>query len=139
MQNKHTAKKIIGFGALLCALAVLLGAFGAHFIFGYVSDAYKSTWKTAAAYQFYHSLGILFIGLLHLQITFTKDRKALQLIYRLLLLGTILFSGSLYLMALGRTPFFPYLGWLGAITPLGGLILIGAWLYLAKVMFTTRT
>ena len=106
-------------GAVLCFLAVGLGAFGAHGLRSTLeARGMLDTWNKAVFYQFVHAIALLVLALYA-----TINRGACLL----LLIGILLFSGSLYLLALTN------LRWLGAITPLGGLcFLVGwAWLVLA--------
>ena len=108
--------------ALTLAAAVVLGAFGAHALKGHLSAEMLSAYQTAVQYHFWHALGLLGVGVL---MTRSPDGPALAGIAWLLISGLLLFSGSLYLLALtGAT-------WLGAVTPLGGLAFIAAWLWLA--------
>jgi uncharacterized membrane protein YgdD (TMEM256/DUF423 family) len=110
-------------GAILMALSVALGAFGAHGLRGRL-DAYSmSVYEKAVFYQFIHSLGLLIVS--YLPKTGTFSMSAASTVCALLLAGIVIFSGSLYVLAVtGRT-------WLGAITPIGGLSFIAAWLMLA--------
>ncbi len=96
--------------------AVLLGAFGAHLLKGtLIEHQTVEVWKTASFYHLTHAILLLF--LIHLP-GFQKNS------FYLFFFGLLLFSGSLYLLAL--TPF----KWLGPITPIGGLLLMGGWLSL---------
>ncbi len=100
--------------ALLGALAVTLGAFGAHGLRDHVDPAALVTWKTAASYHLAHAVVLAAIA---------SDRHALPA--KLMAIGVVLFSGSLYALVLSGV------GWLGAVTPLGGLCLIAGWCALA--------
>jgi len=113
-------KTIIMISAILLALAVTFGAFGAHALKTHLSSEMLQTWKTAVDYHFYHALGLLVVGVL---IIFYPS-SALKWSAILLITGTLLFSGSLYAMALSG------IKWLGAITPLGGLSFIAGWIML---------
>lgn len=113
-------KALLLIGALDAALAVILGAFGAHGLKARVSEARLDVWHTACEYQFYHALGILLIVLLAAQFSSHLLPAAW-----VLLAGTLIFSGSLYLLVLTDT------AWLGAITPIGGMTLIAGWCILA--------
>jgi len=110
-------------GALLMAMAVGLGAFGAHGLRSRL-DAYSmSVYEKAAFYHFVHALGILLVALLSRTqaISFAAQAR----VGWLLLLGILIFSGSLYALAVSGVRM------LGAITPVGGLAFIGGWLLLA--------
>jgi uncharacterized membrane protein YgdD (TMEM256/DUF423 family) len=112
-----------GLGAILLGLAVILGAFGAHGLRGRL-DAYSmGIYEKAVFYQFIHALGILIVPL------FTRagaiSESATTWVCGLLLTGILIFSGSLYVLALTGIRTF------GAITPIGGLSFIAAWFLLA--------
>lgn len=109
-------------GALSAAVAVMLGAFGAHALRGRLPADLLAIYQTASQYHVYHALGLLAVGLLTLHL---PTGSALRYSGWLMLLGTVLFSGSLYLLAITGQR------WLGAITPLGGAAWIAAWLLLA--------
>lgn len=108
-------------GALSAALAVAAGAFGAHALKTRLSAELLAVFETAARYQLYHALALLAVAALLPRWPAPPLRAAGWLF----LIGTVLFSGSLYLLALTGTR------WLGAITPLGGLCFIAGWLSLA--------
>lgn len=110
-------------GAAALALAVMLGAFGAHGLKGKL-DAYSmGVYEKAVFYHFIHALGLLAVPMLA-RLDAIKPGQA-SLVCALLAAGILIFSGSLYLLAiLGMR-------WLGAITPLGGLSFIAAWIVLA--------
>ncbi|MDQ3396830.1 MAG: DUF423 domain-containing protein [Deinococcota bacterium] len=105
-------------GAVLGLVAVALGAFGAHLLEGLVAPGRLGTFETAVRYQMYHALALLLLGALPPR----THRAAPFFLY-----GSIIFSGSLYLLVLTGT------GWLGAITPLGGLLQLAGW---AVLFFT---
>jgi uncharacterized membrane protein YgdD (TMEM256/DUF423 family) len=110
-------------GAILLALAVALGAFGAHELRERV-DAYRmSVWEKAALYHFLHALGILIVSILPRAGALRED--AAGTVCAVLLAGIVFFSGSLYLLAITGNR------WLGAITPVGGIAFIAGWLLLA--------
>lgn len=117
-----TAKFCLFAGSLAAALAVMLGAFGAHALRRSVSPEMLTVWHTGVEYQFYHALGLLLIGSLALQIASAPWLRAAGW---LLLIGIVLFSGSLYLLVLSGQR------WLGAITPVGGTAFIAGWVTLA--------
>lgn len=104
-------------GALLAALGVALGAFGAHALRGALDVTAQGWWQTAVQYQMWHALGLLAIGAARMQ--------GSRLPAWLLAAGTAVFCATLYLMALAAPR------WLGAITPIGGSLMIAGWLLLA--------
>jgi len=107
-------------GALLGALGVAAGAFGAHGLKERLTAEALGWWDTASRYQLVHALALLATGLL------ARQRGApLPAATHLLLWGTLVFSGTLYALALGGPR------WLGAVTPLGGTALIAGWVALA--------
>jgi len=108
--------------ALALAAAVVLGAFGAHALKGRLAPEMLATYHTAVEYHFWHALGMLGVGVL---MSRSPDDSALRWVAWLLIAGLLLFSGSLYLLALTGAR------WFGAATPLGGVAFIGAWLWLA--------
>jgi uncharacterized membrane protein YgdD (TMEM256/DUF423 family) len=109
--------------SLALAAAVAFGAFGAHALKSRLSADLLAVYQTAVQYHFWHALGLFALALLMLQ----WDAPVLNLAAWLLLAGLILFCGSLYLLALTGAR------WLGAITPLGGIASIAAWLVVAWV------
>jgi uncharacterized membrane protein YgdD (TMEM256/DUF423 family) len=124
--------RIIATGAISAALAVAAGAFGAHGLEGRVSSAMLAVWETGARYHFYHSLGMIVVGLLALHHAAPPGTEVVsarhEVVSRrlrwaavLMLTGIVLFSGTLYTMTLSG------LLWLGAITPLGGVSFLAAW------------
>ena len=114
-------KKIISTGAILGMIAIILGAFGAHALKKVLTIDELATFETGVKYQMYHALFLLFIGVMN-----GLSQKAKKIIYNLVVLGIIFFSGSIYLLATNRlTPFdFKIIGF---VTPIGGLLLISSW------------
>lgn len=113
-------KAILLTGSAFLALAVITGAFGAHALKARLAGDMMQIYKTAVEYHFYHSLGLLFVGILSLQF----HSGLINWSAICLTMGIILFSGSLYVMALTG------IKWLGAITPVGGISFIAGWLLL---------
>ena len=113
-------------GALSGALAITLGAFGAHALRASLSPELLDTFETAVRYQMYHALALLAVGLAIAKYSATGWLSASGWLF---VVGTILFSGSLYLLAITNTR------WLGAITPFGGIAFILGWLCLAVGMW----
>ena len=110
-------KTILMTAAASLALAVAIGAFGAHGLKPRLSEEMMQVYKTGVEYHFYHALGLLLIGIL----SASMQSGLLNWSALFLGLGIILFSGSLYLMAVTG------IRWLGAITPLGGISFITGW------------
>lgn len=109
-------------GALLGGLAVALGAFGAHALKARLAPEKLVTFDTGVRYHFYHALALLAVGTAQIAL---PAAGTLALSGWLFVAGIALFSGSLYWLALGGPR------WLGPVTPLGGLALIGGWIALA--------
>lgn len=116
-----SARIVLLLGAVNGGLCVLLGAFGAHALQPRLTAEMSDIWSTAVQYHFYHALALLLLGVLTLH---WPASGLLRTSAWLMLAGIILFSGSLYLLALTGSR------WLGAITPLGGTALIAAWVIL---------
>lgn len=112
-----------GLGAILLGLAVVLGAFGAHGLRGRLDTYSMGIYEKAVFYQFIHALGVLIVPLFTRAGVLTES--ATDWICWLLLAGILIFSGSLYLLAVTGVRI------LGAITPVGGLAFIAAWFLLA--------
>ena len=104
------------------AIAVGLGAFGAHVLKSYLDQSALAIFETGVRYQFYHSLSLLACGILY------KDFSGKRLIWaaRMFMIGILIFCVSLYALAL----LLPDYKFIGAITPLGGLSFIVGWLLL---------
>lgn len=119
-----------GLGALLLALGVGMGAFGAHALRGRL-DAYSmGVWEKAVFYHLIHALGLLIVFLLAR--TGAIPGAAGNRVGFLLTAGILLFSGSLYVLALTGMRV------LGAVTPLGGVAFLAAWLLLCVDLFRGR-
>lgn len=115
-------KTFLRIGSLLALLAVVLGAFGAHGLKAILEVEQLNTFEIGVRYQFYHSLAILAVGLL----SYFRKVKMLRWAAWLFLIGIILFSGSLYLLAVKDVLELP-ISWLGPITPIGGTFFILGW------------
>jgi len=106
-------------GALWGLLGVGLGAFGAHGLKATASEQGLAWWETAARYQLYHALALVLFGLLQ------QQRPGGHAAGWSFLVGSAIFSGTLYAMALGAPR------WLGMVTPIGGLSFLIGWAILA--------
>ena len=111
----------IAVGAFQGALGVMMGAFGGHALRDTLSVRHLDVYEVAVRYQMYHAFALIAVGLLATRIE-SWQLKAAGISF---FAGSVLFSGSLYLLTLAG------LKWLGAVTPVGGLGLIAGWLFLA--------
>jgi uncharacterized membrane protein YgdD (TMEM256/DUF423 family) len=118
-----SSSRALAAAGLLLALATLCGAFGAHSLKGQLSPERLQLWETAVRYHFFQALGLLGVGLT-LRVL-EGGAGMLRAAGALIVGGIILFSGSLYALALGAPRA------LGVLTPLGGLAWIAAWLLFA--------
>jgi uncharacterized membrane protein YgdD (TMEM256/DUF423 family) len=117
MKNKN-----IFWGSIICALAVAIGAFGAHAWKDYLISINRlDTFETAAKYQMYGGLALLIVGILQIQF----PHKLLKIAGYLFIAGCVIFPGSLYLICLTQQKIF------GAIAPIGGLSFIAGFLLIA--------
>ena len=113
--------RTLAIAGLLLALATVCGAFGAHALRGHLQPERLQVWDTAVRYQFFNSLGLIGIG-----VTLrTADGRVLRAAAALIVIGVVLFCGSLYALSLGAPRA------VGVVTPLGGLAWIGGWLLFA--------
>lgn len=115
--RKTQDRTLIVVGATLGGLAVTLGAFGAHALKGRIAAEAHGWWQTAVEYQMWHALAVLSLGL--------SGVPRLRLPGWFFAAGVLVFSGTLYALALGAPT------WLGAVTPLGGVAMISGWGMLA--------
>jgi uncharacterized membrane protein YgdD (TMEM256/DUF423 family) len=112
----------IPIGAIFAFLAVALGAFGAHGLKGHIEPYLLEVYHTGVQYHLAHALGLILVGII-------VEIKGINRLYRWsgisMASGIVLFSGSLYLMAITG------IRWLGMITPIGGVLFLAAWTLLA--------
>jgi uncharacterized membrane protein YgdD (TMEM256/DUF423 family) len=125
---KFHDKKFLQLGAILGALAVGIGAFGAHGLKPHLSPYQIEIFEKGVQYQFYHALALLATGLLLLQ---SPGNSRLRWAGWLFVAGIVFFSGSLYLLACRDLIVIP-VAWVGPVTPLGGLCFLGGWIALAS-------
>jgi len=121
----RAGRALQGLGALLVAAGIAVGALGAHLLKGRLPVDRYAVLETAVLYQLVSALGLLYVGLALEHAVQPATRRLLRHGGRLLLAGTLLFAGSLYLLLAGAPR------WLGPLTPLGGLALIAGWLLVA--------
>ena len=115
----------LALGCVSAAIAVMLGAFGAHGLRARLVPDMLSTFEIGVRYQMYHALALVAVGILAPR----ASSPALALAGWLFVAGTVVFSGSLYALAVTGQR------WLGAVTPLGGAALIAGWLVLAWAVY----
>lgn len=112
------AKIFVTLGVLAAALGVALGAFGAHALRAKLPPDLLAVYRTGVEYHFYHALGLVLVGLAALHL---PDSAPLRAAGWTMLAGIVIFSGSLYLLAVTGVRA------LGAVTPVGGVAFIAAW------------
>lgn len=122
MKNRN----LIIWGSSLAVLGVVLGAFAAHILDKQLSEDQLMSFQTGVRYQIYHALAILISAVLPL--------KNIRICSKLFVWGTLLFSGSIYLLTLDQIMGVNFSG-LGWITPIGGLVLIAGWLQLIRTAY----
>ncbi|WP_281885534.1 DUF423 domain-containing protein [Paenibacillus sp. YYML68] len=115
-------RTFVGLGAICAFLSVAIGAFGAHALKAKLGADMLANYQTGVQYQMMHALGLLAVGLAS---AYIKDSRLLRLSGWFMLGGIIIFSGSLYTLSITGMKV------LGAITPIGGLCFLTAWLLLA--------
>ncbi|RID87414.1 DUF423 domain-containing protein [Peribacillus asahii] len=118
-------KLFIILGAINGFLAVALGAFGAHGLEGKIPDKYLNIWGKAVQYQMFHAGGLLAIGLLAGKVSGSLINWSGWLMFA----GIIIFSGSLYVLAVTQIKV------LGAITPIGGVAFLAAWVLMIIAVY----
>jgi uncharacterized membrane protein YgdD (TMEM256/DUF423 family) len=120
------SRLFLALGGAAALLAVALGAFGAHALKSRLSPEMLAVWHTGIEYHALHALGLLAVGIVALNL---PGSSLVRWAGWIMLAGIVLFSGSLYLLALSGER------WLGAVTPVGGLAFLAAWaLFVAAVL-----
>lgn len=116
-----SSRTILTLAAALGALAVIVGAFGAHALRARLEPDLLAIWRTGVEYHFYHVFALLAVGLIAAQ----HPSTLLSVAAGLFIAGIVVFSGSLYALALSGMRV------LGAVTPFGGVAMIAGWICLA--------
>ena len=107
-------------GSFFSLMTIAIGAFGAHALKDQLNEYGKSIYEKAVLYQMFHALSILIVSLINAFL----DKSDLSIVIWCFAIGIILFSGSLYILSITQ------IKWLGAITPIGGLLFIVGWVLL---------
>ncbi len=134
MKTIHVYKNWLATFFILLSLAVLIGAFGAHGLESKISDKYLAIYKTGNFYHFVHSIGAI-IGIIILVVF---DSSRVKTIAWLFFVGIVLFSGSLYIIGIHEMLNSPLLKKFGAITPIGGILFVLAWLGIATELIRQK-
>ena len=116
------SKLFLILGSINAATAVSMGAFGAHLLKTRITEDMLFVFQTAVQYHFYHSLGLMIIGVLTIHF---KPEKYIKIAGWIMFIGIILFSGSLYTLSTTS------MRWVGLITPIGGIAFIVSWVFIA--------
>ena len=124
LKNNKMEKKIISAAAIFGMLAIVFGAFGAHALKEILTLQQQNSFETGVRYQMYHALFLLFVGA-----NSSLSENAKSRILSFTSIGILFFSGSIYLLSTKDVTGLDF-SLIGAITPLGGLLLIIAWLLL---------
>ncbi len=122
------ANVTVAVGSLFMFLAVLLGAFGAHALKARLVPEMLTVYQTGVQYHLFHALGLLLIGTMQDHANKHNDSRLLKLAAIFIAVGTVLFSGSLYILAITGVK------GIGAITPVGGLCFLVGWALVAWQM-----
>ena len=123
--NKTIYKPALNAAIVFAALCVIIGAMGAHALKGILSEELLNTYETAVRYQFYHSLALAFAGVVYYVFPSVWVRRATWAF----ITGIVLFSGSLYVLALTGLHLAVW------VTPVGGVCFIAGWVLLAWASF----
>lgn len=115
-------RQIMVTGSLFGAIAVILGAFGAHGLKNTINAGELEIWAKGVEYQFYHVFALLFLSKWKIE-----NGRLIKFAYYFFTLGILLFSGSLYLLATRNVLNISAVDYIGPVTPLGGLLLIMGW------------
>jgi uncharacterized membrane protein YgdD (TMEM256/DUF423 family) len=118
---------------VLMFLAVIFGAFASHYLRSILTQASLSSFEVGVRYLVYHGLALLIISFIKFRSLKNKKR-----FFNFLFTGVILFSGSIFTLSFKAFFLFP-IGWLGALTPLGGTLLIAGWFLLILEFYNRKT
>lgn len=119
-------KNILIKASILGGIGIILGAFGAHALKDTLTPEQLASFNTGVRYQISHAIVLLFLFLLIEK----YDIKQFKIASSLIFWGTILFSGSIYLLTLKNILVLEFLKFAGPITPIGGILIISGWLFI---------
>lgn len=122
----NQTKKFLLIASFMMAIAIMIGAFGAHGLKPYLDEYGTTIFTKASNYQFYSTLGLFCIAIIS---SFINQDNKIAISYYLVLIGMLIFSFSLYILAISK------IMWLGAITPIGGSLMIIGWLLLTYTIY----
>ncbi|WP_324719853.1 DUF423 domain-containing protein [Salinimicrobium sp. HB62] len=125
-------RNVLIWGAVLGVIAIILGAFAAHGLKPHLSIENLQTFETGVKYQMYHALFLLFLGSLPV-----ASEKVKRICFYLTLFGVVFFSGSIYLLATNSLTSYDF-NVLGPVTPVGGSLMISAWIVLLISFFKLK-
>ncbi len=131
----NATKNIIVIGALLTGVSIILGAFAAHALKSYVPASSVESFKTGVEYARFHGLALVLIALIPEHFLHLRQKKLVSI---LILIGSIMFSFSIFFLVMNKIWQVEWLKIMGPITPLGGVIMILAWFLLAHYVFYSR-
>ena len=124
-------RKFLLWGLVFGGTAVVLGAFGAHALKEVLTESQQSSFETGVRYQMFHALLLLILSM--------QAKLRTRLLLNLIVVGVLLFSASIYLLNLKDYFNAEWLRFLGPVTPIGGLLLISAWLLAAVKTVQRKT
>lgn len=127
MRNKTLKNRLYKTGAVLMAIAVILGAFGSHLFKKHMTEQYFAAYETGVKYMIYHALAMLILAALQRRLRVSP----LNIAYNSMLYGVMIFSGSIFIMTILSIWLGDSIRWMGMITPIGGLLLIFTWFWIA--------
>jgi len=132
-------RKILILGLAFAALSVLLGAFGAHALKSMVSVDKLQIFETGVRYQFMHAMALIILSIYCNQRNLSiQEQKRIGWAAHFFIAGTLLFSGSLYILTLLSATNHPLIRFIGPITPIGGLCFMLGWFLWLRVVFLNK-
>jgi len=132
-------RKILVLGLIFAALSVLLGAFGAHALKSMVTEDKLQIFETGVRYQFMHAMALITLAIYCKQRNLSiKEQKRIEWAAHFFIAGTLLFSGSLYLLTLLSASNHSLIRFIGPITPIGGLSFMLGWFLWLRVVFLNK-